>query len=89
LFIRLEQLQIWASGKRLSKPAIIGWMICLAGLALWFYGYMTAGGPPFFDWKAHTPPWISEFLPTVTAEIGMALMLLGSCLTYWPKRPEH
>ncbi len=73
----------------MSRPALIGWAISLTGLCLWAYGYITTGSPPFFDWAAHTPVWISEFLPTANAEIGMALMLVGSCLTYWPKRQNN
>jgi hypothetical protein len=81
-------LEIWGR-KRLSRPAILGWMLCVLGLGLWAYGYFASGSPPMFDWAAHTPIWISEFMPTENAEIGMALMVAGSGLTYWPKRQEQ
>ena len=68
----------------LSKPAIIGWVICLGGLGLWLFGYYVSGGSPLIDWQAHTPWWIADYLPNVNSEIGMALMFAGSALTCWP-----
>ena len=73
----------------MSRPAIVGWIMNLAGFGLWLYGYLTVGWPPFFNWAANTPVWVSEFVPTLNAEIGMALMLVGSGLTFWPARPEE
>ena len=68
----------------MSKTAIIGWIIELAGIALWLYGYLTAGHPPFIDWRASTPWWIADFLPNLESEIGMALVIAGMVLIYWP-----
>ena len=68
----------------MSKPAIGGWIISVGGLGLWLYGYYSTGNPPLIDWQAHTPWWIADFLPNINSEIGMALMLVGTALTYWP-----
>ncbi len=68
----------------MSKPAIVGWIISVAGIALWIYGYYSTGSPPLIDWQANTPWWIADFLPNINSEIGMALMIFGTALTYWP-----
>ena len=53
---------------------IFGWAIYAVGLAIWLFGYLSAGHAPLFDWNATTPWWISSFVPNVEAEIGLALM---------------
>ena len=68
----------------MNKPATIGWIISVGGLALWAYGYYSTGHPPLISWPAYSPWWISDFLPNLNSEIGMALMIVGSALTYWP-----
>jgi len=71
----------------MRKQAIAGWAISLAGTALWLYGYYyTTGHAAFVDWQIHTPWWIADFLPNSEAEIGMALICVGSAVTYWPPR---
>ena len=66
--------------------SVIGWIISLAGMVLWFYGYLATGNPPIFDWQANTPWWISDFLPNVEFEIGMALLFVGMVPIYWPRQ---
>jgi hypothetical protein len=70
-----------------SKAAITGWAISLAGTALWIYGYYATGHPSLIDWHATTPWWIADFLPNIESEIGMALAFLGLVPIYWqPQR---
>jgi len=68
----------------MSKAAIIGWILMLSGTAIWFYGYAVTGHPPFIDWRAYTPWWISDFLPNRESEIGMVLIFVGMVPAYWP-----
>ena len=63
---------------------IIGWVIMLAGTALWLYGYFATGNPSLIDWRAHTPWWVADWLPNIESEIGMALVIVGMIPTYWP-----
>jgi hypothetical protein len=67
-----------------NKRVIIGWIISLAGTALWLYGYYTTGNPSLIDWHANSPWWIADFLPSIESEIGMALAFAGTALIYWP-----
>jgi hypothetical protein len=60
-----------------SKAAIIGRIISLAGTALWLYGYLATGNPSLIDWHVDTPWWIADFLPNNESEIGMALVFAG------------
>ena len=61
----------------MKKAAVLGWIIELAGLALWLYGYFASGSPSLIDWHASAPWWIADFLPNVQSEIAMVLMLIG------------
>ena len=70
----------------MSKAVIIGWIISSAGTALWIYGYYAVGNPSLFDWHAHTPWWIADFLPNIESEIGMGLAFAGLLPIYWPPR---
>jgi len=70
--------------ERLNKTVILAWIISLAGMALWLYGYLVAGHPSLIDWRADTPWWIADFLPNIESEIGMVLVCVGSVLVYWP-----
>ena len=72
----------------MSKIAIAGWGIMLAGAVLWLYGYFMTGSPPLFDWAKHTPWWIAEFLPNIQSEIGMVLVYGSMVLIYWPNRTD-
>jgi len=69
-----------------SKVAIAGWAVMLAGTALWIYGYFVTGHPSIFDWHAHTPWWIADYLTNIESEAGLVLVCAGSALTYWPSR---
>ena len=69
----------------MSKIVIFGWIIELAGAALWIYGYFVTGHPPLFDWRAHTPWWIAEWLPNLESEIGMVLVFVAMVPMYWPQ----
>ena len=68
----------------MKKAVVFGWIIELAGLALWLYGYFATGSPPLIDWHANTPWWIADFLPNVQSEIAMLLVLIGMVPIYWP-----
>ena len=70
----------------MSKGPIIGWIIVLAGMALWLYGYFATGNPSVIDWHAKTPWWIADFLPNIESEIGIALVFVGLGPMYWPSR---
>lgn len=70
----------------MSKTIIIGWIIELAGMALWLYGYFTSGHPSLIDWHASTPWWIADWLPNIESEIGMALVFAGMVPLYWPPK---
>ena len=72
--------------KCVSKVAIAGWVVMLAGTALWIYGYFVTGHPSIFDWHAHTPWWIADYLTNIESEVGLVLVCAGSVLTYWPPR---
>ena len=68
----------------LRKAAILGWIIELASLALWLYGYFSTGNPSLVDWGILTPWWIADFLPNIESEIGMVLVVTGMVPLYWP-----
>ena len=68
----------------MSKLAIAGWVISLAGTALWVYGYFATGTPPFFNWDAISPWWIAGWLPNSESEIGSLLAFGGLIPIYWP-----
>ena len=70
----------------MTKIVIFGWVILLAGTALWLYGYFVPGNPPLFDWHAHTPWWIADFLPNIESEVGMVLVFGSMVPIYWPPR---
>jgi hypothetical protein len=78
--------QIAWRNARVSSAVIFGWIISLAGTALWLYGYLATGHAPLINWHAKTAWWISDFLPNVESEIGMILVFAGTGLLYWPRR---
>jgi hypothetical protein len=59
---------------RIANAKILGWLIYVAGFAIWLFGYLSPGHAAVFDWHAATPWWISSFVPNLEAELGMALM---------------
>ena len=70
----------------MSEVIIIGWIIELAGTALWIYGYFATGNPPLIDWHAYTPWWIADYLPNIKSEIGMVLVFASMAPIYWPSQ---
>ena len=74
------------ASESMSKAVITGWIIELAGMALWLYGYFASGNPALIDWHAYTPWWIADYLPNIESEIGMALVFAGMVPIYWPPR---
>ncbi len=70
----------------LSKVVIVGWIIELAGIALWLYGYFATGHSALIDWHAYTPWWIADYLPNIESEIGMTLVCAAMVPIYWPSR---
>jgi Ni,Fe-hydrogenase I cytochrome b subunit len=71
--------------KAMSKLILIGWVMELAGIALWLYGYFVAGHPPLVNWHDKTPWWIAGWLPNLESEVGMALVFAGMVPIYWPR----
>jgi hypothetical protein len=71
----------------MNKVALIGWMVSLAGMALWLYGYFAAGNPSFIDWQSSMPWWIADYLPNIESEIGALLAFGGMIPIYWPRQP--
>ena len=70
------------------SKSFVGWIGMAAGLALWTYGYLAPSGEPFVDWKAISPWWIADYLPSKQAELGVVLMCLGMIPLYWPDRAK-
>ncbi len=70
----------------MSKTNLLGYLISIAGTALWLYGYFTIGSSPLVDWHIHAPWWIAKYLPNREAEIGMALTLAAIVPMYWPRK---
>jgi hypothetical protein len=68
----------------MNSTAIAGWATSSLGMGLWIYGYFVTGRPSLINWGAITPSWISEFLPNIESEIGMAVAFAGMILIYWP-----
>jgi len=86
LSCRGQRLSRSKSEHKVSKEVIVGWIVVLAGMALWLYGYSVTGNPSVVDWHANAPPWIADFLPNIESEIGMALSFAGMVPIYWPSR---
>jgi|SRR5262245_45186045 len=61
----------------------IGWAIYAAGFGIWLFGYVSAGHAPAFDWGVATPWWISSFVRTLEAELGLASMFASMVPIYW------
>jgi hypothetical protein len=66
---------------RIANAKVLGWLIYAAGVAIWLFGYLSAGHAPVFDWNAATPWWISSFVPNLEAELGLALMFASTIPT--------
>lgn len=72
----------------MSKAAIAGWIMMIAGSVLWIWGYYSLGHPTLIDWKLHAPQWIANFLPNIESELGTALVIAGMIPAYWPRREK-
>jgi hypothetical protein len=83
---RAAACMVKGASESVSKAVIIGWIISLAGTALWIYGYFATGNPSLINWHANTPWWIADFLPNIESEIGMVLAFAGMVPIYWPPR---
>jgi hypothetical protein len=81
-----SSFRIQKASENLSKVVITGWIMSLAGLALWLYGYFSAGHPSLVDWHANSPWWIADYLPNVESEIGIVLMFAALIPIYWPSK---
>ena len=77
---------IYCACEFVSKTIIFGWILEVAGLAVWLYGYFATGHPSLIDWRASMPWWIADCLPNVESEIGMALICIGMVPIYWPRQ---
>ena len=73
-----------ASGNRMSKWVIVGWLISLAGSVLWLYGYLSIGSPPLIDWYSMAPYWFTQLFRTIECEAGMTFGIAGTLLIAWP-----
>jgi hypothetical protein len=70
----------------MRTAVIVGWIIELAGISLWGYGYFVPGHTPLIDWHAHAPWWIANYLPNIESEIGAALTCVAMVPLNWPRR---
>jgi hypothetical protein len=71
----------------MSRLNIIGWMLMTVGFVIWGYGYFVTGHASLLDWSDLTPEWISEFIPNLEAEIGLAIMFGAMIPAYWRAKP--
>jgi hypothetical protein len=60
-------------GRMLNAKSIC-WVIYAVGFVIWCFGYMSAGHAPIIDWEVAMPWWISSFIPSLEAELGLVLM---------------
>jgi hypothetical protein len=80
-----------AARGKMPNAKSIGWAIYAAGFAIWLFGYLSAGHAPAFDWVVATPWWISSFVPSREAELGLALTFASMIPIYGRagrKRPQ-
>ena len=57
---------------------VIGWVLTIAGSALWTLGYFaTSGSSSFLDWPSFSPQWIADYLPNWQSEAGLLMAFLG------------
>jgi hypothetical protein len=75
--------------KKMNKAKAFGWALSLIGSALWIYGYVWGGAPSFIDWPRISPSWVSEFLPNLPCEIGLAISCISMVPLYWPTKLRH
>ena len=61
----------------------IGWAIYAVGFVVWLFGYLSAGHVSVIDWDVAKSWWISNFVPNLEAELGLALMFASMVPIYW------
>ena len=79
----------------MANAKSIGWAIYAAGFVIWFFGYLSVGHAPAFDWDVAMPWWISSFVPNREAEFGLALTFVSmvpiycqTILGWWRRRRQ-
>ncbi len=70
----------------MSRVNILGWVLMLAGCALWGYGYFVTGHPSLVNWGEVLPGWLAVYVPNLEAEAGIAVMIVAMVPMYWPNR---
>jgi hypothetical protein len=70
---------------RIAIAKSFGWAIYAAGFAIWLFGCLSTGHAAAFDWEGATPWWISSFVPSREAELGLALMFASMIPIYGSK----
>ena len=80
---------------RMANAKSIGWAIYAAGFVIWFFGYLSVGHAPAFDWDVALPWWSSSFVPNREAEVGLALPFVSmvpiycqTILGWWRRRRQ-
>ena len=69
---------------KMPNAKSIGWAIYAAGFVVWLFGYLSAGHVSVIDW----PWWISNFVPNLEAELGLALMFASMIPIYRRRRQK-
>lgn len=70
---------------RSNRALALGWAVAVAGTALWAYGLFASGAPPVLDWHSFSPSWMAGFVPTLIAELGLALSMAGMIPIYYAR----
>ena len=68
---------------RMLNAKCIGWAIYAVGFVIWLFGYLSPVHAPAFHWDVATPWWISNFVPSLEAELGLTLMFASMIPIYW------
>ena len=71
------------TSKRYRSYTTLGWMVSLAGCALWSYGYFVGAPGSILNWSTFSPHWIADYLPNWQAETGLLLTLVASLPIYY------
>ncbi len=80
----MDQSHAQEPARRTGRLFLIsGWVSTALGMILWGYGYFATGTPPLIAWSNYLPGWAADWLPNLEAEIGMALLIVGSIPSYW------
>lgn len=71
------------------RPVLVGWIVAIAGMALWTYGLVATGVPPGLDWPSFSPAWVADFVPNRLAEVGLVLSCVGMVPVYYAQFKER